>query len=170
LIDFTLEHFSGENGLCYYTSDQSEQLIARKIHYTDSEIPSANAVVADVLLKLGRYYDQPDYLNRSHEMLKNLKPLLKEGSPYFGRWAQILGNITNPAKEVAITGIDAVQKALKLQEYYLPNTIVLGGTKVDLPLLQDKIVKGENLIYICENKTCQKPVNTIEEALKQLGI
>lgn len=170
LIDFTLEHFSGENGLCYYTSDQSEQLIARKIHYTDSEIPSANAVVADVLLKLGRYYDQPEYLNRSHEMLKNLKPLLKEGSPYFGRWAQVLGNITNPAKEVAITGTDAVQKALKLQEYYLPNTIVLGGTKVDLPLLQDKIVKGENLIYICENKTCQKPVNTIEEALKQLGI
>ena len=41
-----------------------------------------------------------------------------------------------------------------------------GTTQV--PLLENKFVKGQSTIYVCVNKSCQLPVTKIEEAIKQI--
>jgi len=57
---------------------------------------------------------------------------------------------------------------LKLAAHYLPNVLFSGAEKESsLELLKGKFRK-ERTIYVCQNKTCQKPVHTAEEALKQL--
>ena len=38
----------------------------------------------------------------------------------------------------------------------------------ELPLLEGKFLNGETTIFVCVDKTCKLPVNTLEEALKQI--
>jgi uncharacterized protein YyaL (SSP411 family) len=58
-----------------------------------------------------------------------------------------------------------------LQKNYLPNTVYLGGdNEGGLPLLENKLMKGKTMIYVCENKTCQRPVEEAGEALKQIKV
>jgi uncharacterized protein YyaL (SSP411 family) len=41
--------------------------------------------------------------------------------------------------------------------------------KSELPLLEGKLTEPDrNVIYVCYNKTCKLPVQTVAEALKQL--
>ena len=46
----------------------------------------------------------------------------------------------------------------------------MGSTSAedDLPLLKNKYVDGQTLIYVCENKVCQLPVKDVSSALKQM--
>jgi len=48
--------------------------------------------------------------------------------------------------------------------------VVLGGIQpAVLPLLDGKkAIDGRTTIYICHNKTCQRPVFSVENALHQL--
>jgi len=66
---------------------------------------------------------------------------------------------------VAITGEKQSEVLEALSSIYLPNKIILAGTNTTLPLLRNK-QSIETKIYICRNKACQLPVNTVEEALK----
>jgi uncharacterized protein YyaL (SSP411 family) len=55
---------------------------------------------------------------------------------------------------------------LEMQKKYLPNTIFSGGTEENLPILNQRLVEGRTLIYVCENKVCNLPSVTVEEALQ----
>jgi uncharacterized protein YyaL (SSP411 family) len=48
------------------------------------------------------------------------------------------------------------------------NAIFLGGKEGTLALLEGKLTKGETVIYVCQNKSCQRPTTDVEEAMKQL--
>jgi len=51
----------------------------------------------------------------------------------------------------------------------LPDVIFMGGnTEGSLPLLEDKLIENKTTIYVCENKTCQLPVEEVALALKQI--
>src|SRR5207248_985778 len=64
ITDYSILHFQDKtSGLFYYTADDSEQLVVRKMELTDQVIPSSNSVMADVLYRLGEYYDQDTYRN-----------------------------------------------------------------------------------------------------------
>ena len=66
-----------------------------------------------------------------------------------------------------IIGEEFEEKRKAFENKYLPNKIILGGTKGTLPLLQDKI-GSKNSIFVCKDKTCQLPVNEVSEAFKQI--
>lgn len=171
LTNYVLEHFlDEESGMFYYTSDQSEELVARKMEFMDNELPSSNGVMAKVLYELGMYFDDEKYLEQSEKMLMKIKPLLSKGAPYFGKWAQLLGVMTFPTYEVAILGEQAHEKAMELQKEYLPNALLMGGQEENLDLLKSKLIPNKTMIYVCQNKTCQQPVEEVSEALKQMGL
>ena len=78
-------------------------------------------------------------------------------------------NLTNTHFEVAIVGPNALNLVHELQKQYLPRVIFCAGTaENDLPLLQNRYVPGKTLIYICQDKSCMLPVETVEEAIKLL--
>ncbi|RZK51100.1 MAG: hypothetical protein EOO91_21330, partial [Pedobacter sp.] len=66
-----------------------------------------------------------------------------------------------------IMGTDFNNVKKELNTNYIPNKIVLGGEKSELPLLKDK-ESAETKIYVCKNKTCQLPVATVAEAVKNI--
>jgi uncharacterized protein YyaL (SSP411 family) len=53
---------------------------------------------------------------------------------------------------------------------YLPNVLIGGSKKEsDLPLMENRFVENETLIYLCQDKVCKLPTSSMKEALKKLN-
>ncbi|HET7117782.1 MAG TPA: thioredoxin domain-containing protein [Hanamia sp.] len=170
LTRYVEEHFFDKtSGMFFYTDDQYSNLIARKMEVSDNVIPSSNSEMAKNLLLLSLYFENKNYEEQSDQMVKNVADDIQKTPGYYSNWAQVMALEIQPPYEVAIVGNSWQQKLSDLQKKYLPNTIYLGGeNEGDLPLLENKLMKGKTMIYVCENKTCQRPVEDAEEALKQI--
>ena len=169
ITDYAIQHFQDKtSSMFYYTSDESEQLIARKMELTDNAIPSSNSVMADVLYRLGEYYDLDSYRTMSTVMVNQISKDMTKNGPYYTNWASVMGMIIYQPYEVAVVGDDAIKKSRALQQHYLPTAILMGGTLENLPLLENKLVTGKTIIYVCRDKVCKMPVQDASEALKQL--
>lgn len=166
LTDYAIEHFMNEKqNMFYYTSDLSENLIARKMEIADNVIPSSNSVMANVLLKLGEYFYHKPYTTISRTMLNQVSNDSQQNGPYYSNWAILMGYVAYELYEVAITGDNAYGKNLQMQQNYLPTTMFMGGTEENLPLLENKVVEGETTIFVCQQKSCKIPVTEVEKAL-----
>lgn len=169
LTDYTLKHFTSPNSeMVFYTSDLSDNLIARKIDYADNVIPASNSVFAHVLHKLGILFENNAYTERAESMLQRLGEQVIPGGTYFANWALLAGKLLYPSCEVVVTGEDAANVAINIQKHYLPDVVIAGGNIENLPLLKDRISSMQTNIYVCRNKLCNLPVHTVEEALKYL--
>ena len=170
LIDYTIEYFyDKENNMFFYTSKKGEKLVARKKEISDNVIPSSNSVMAQNLYKLGKIFDDINYLQISKNMLVQVKDKLIKGGPYFSNWSRLAGNFLFGTHEIAIAGPDAIKYNIELQKHFLPHSIFMGSkAKSKLPLLKDTFIEGKTLIYVCKNNTCQLPVENVEEALSQI--
>ncbi len=170
LADFTIEHFYDEqSGMFFFTSDEDPPLVARKLEVNDNVIPASNSSLAKGLFKLGLLFDEEHYKNLSRQMLKNVYDQLDSYGSAYSNWAELLLFELFPFYEIAITGPSALDLRSEFGKYYVPNAIFCGTDKDEnLPLLEHKLTKGENTIYVCENKTCQLPVNSVNKALKQI--
>jgi uncharacterized protein YyaL (SSP411 family) len=170
LTDFAIKHFRNhDSGMFYYASDQSENLIARKMEIADQVIPSSNSVLANVLYRLGTYYQNETYIEMSTTMLNNLKEHLKTPGFFYGGWASLAGLIAYQPYEVVVCGEQALEKSFQLQSSYNPLSIFMGGDLENLPLMENKRVPGKTIIYVCRNKVCKLPVEGVQEAAVQLG-
>lgn len=170
LADYVHQHFnSPTNGMYFFTSDLDDPLVARKAEINDNVIPASNSSIAKGFYYLGHYYDNDEYLDRAETMLNNIQNYMPKYGSGYSNWAILMLHYTYPFYEIAIAGDNADQKRETLQTQYIPNKLFMGCTaESDLPLLENKYIKGETLIYVCLNKTCQLPVNKVEEALLQL--
>ncbi len=84
-------------------------------------------------------------------------------------WAQAIALQVSSPFEIAIVGNDWKEKLNQFQKYFLSNSIYLGGnTEGSFSLLQDKLMPGKTMIYVCKNKTCKMPVEEVDDALKQI--
>jgi uncharacterized protein len=169
IADYAVIHFRDkQSGLFYYTSDESEQLVARKMELTDNVIPSSNSILASVLFRLGEYYDQDSYKEMSKIMLNQMSKDILENSPYYPNWASLMGMIAYKPYEIAIMGDKANQINTTLRKRYLPTALFMGGNMEDLPLLENKYVKGKTIIYVCKDRVCKLPVEDASMALLQI--
>jgi uncharacterized protein len=169
IADYAVKHFrDAKSGLFYFTSDQSESLVARKMELTDQVMPSSNSVMAEVLYRLGEYYDENSYREMSQAMLVQVASEVVKSGPYYANWARLMGLIAYQPYEVAVVGNDALTKSFSLQQNYLPTAIFMGGDEENLPLLQRKKMNNKTIVYVCRNKVCKLPVEDTGKALDQL--
>ena len=70
---------------------------------------------------------------------------------------------------MAIVGPDADAKRKILSGNFIPNALLLGGkTEDNMELLENRLVDGKTMIYVCVNKVCQLPVEDVVQALHQI--
>jgi uncharacterized protein YyaL (SSP411 family) len=168
LADYVITNFSDpDSPMFFYTSAESESLIARKHEIMDNVIPASNSTMAQNLKKLGLLFDVEAYITKADEMLTAIFPKIKTYGSAYSNWAIQLLNEIQGINEIAIVGLETDAIKLELSNHYIPNKITLGGTKSNLPLLKGK-QSNETKVYICRNKVCQLPVKTVEEALAYL--
>ena len=169
LSDYCIKHFyNSESRMFYYTSNLSEELVARKYEIPDNVIPSSNSIIAKVLYKLGHYYDDTEYLNICEQMLVNETTNIMRSAIWYSNWASLGGLYANGITEVAITGKNAVQYSNEVQDNYLPASIFLGGNSENLPLLKNKTGNTETTYYVCKDKVCDLPVYNVNETLLRI--
>lgn len=103
-------------------------------------------------------------------MLERMSGNISEYPSGYSNWAQLLLDFTGSRKEMVVIGEKAIDYLKNLQKHYMPDVIFCTSTTAsDLSLLKDRYVSGKTLIYICQDNTCQLPVETIEDALRLLS-
>ena len=161
--------FEKSSGMFFYTDDQHSNLIARKMEVSDNVIPSSNSEMAKNLFFLGMYFENKDFEIQSEQLVKNVADNIKKSTGDYSNWAQVMALEVKPPYEIAIVGNEWKKKLSEFQIHYLPNSIYLGGnSEGNLSLLGNKLIEGKTMIYVCENKTCQRPVEIVSDALKQV--
>ena len=167
LTDIAFQEFYDEQKFVFYfTSYSQTDLISRTIEIHDNVIPSSNSVMAKNLFRLSWLLDKPDYLNIAHKMTDLVRGNVENYPSGFSNWSQLILNLNESHYEVAIAGENAKSLLKELQKHYLPQVIFCAGpSEYGLPLLKGRLVPGKTLIYICQNKSCMLPVETVEEAL-----
>ncbi len=173
LADYALLHFFDESsGFFNYTSDLDPPLIARKKELGDNVTPGSNSAMARNLHVLAQYFDLADYKEVSDALLFALiDPILQSGqTSFYSNWARLYLEKLHSTYEIAIVGPDVEEELQTMQSTYLPNAIFMGGTdEGTLPLLKDKAQEGKTMIYVCQNKVCQLPVERARAALDQIS-
>ena len=154
----------------FFTFTENPVLFSELISVDDNVIPSANAVMAENLWVLGQFLENKNDLEKVQQMMQSVRLYFSEGrGSDYSQWAQLLAKEAFPLKEVVIIGKNAQQLNQELQKNYLPNILFQISEKSnDLPLLKDRFMEDETLIYVCENKVCLRPVNSVNIALDQL--
>ncbi len=158
--------------LFYYTSDQSEALVVRTQDIWDNVIPASNSVLARALHRLGLLLGKESYSARAQRMLSATMTSWQDGQPpsRYANWGSFLLETAFPFYEVAIVGDTHADKRKALQKRYLPQTLFLGGPdEGDLPLLENKRVEGQTMIYVCLDKLCKMPVEEPTLAFSQIN-
>lgn len=168
LCNYSINHFyDTESGMFFYTSNTDSALIARKMELSDNVIPASNSEMAKNLFLLGHYFQRQDFIEMAKEMATNVKEMAIQSGVYYANWDILMAWLAVEPAEVAIVGDNCEKLRKELQMHYLPNVILSGGTKkAKSALLKDKYIDGQTAIYICRDKLCQKPMFTVDEAIK----
>lgn len=170
--------YDPEDGLFFFTGIEQTDIILRKKDLYDNATPSGNSTMTRNLQRLSKYYGRTDWEAMAEKMLDTMHQSIVKFPGSFGRWAETLVNQEFPVREIAVVGPDAKSVAWALQQHYLPNTVIAAAELVNwpdklkklnqLPLLAGKTGSETTQIYICRNFACQRPVQTISEALASL--
>lgn len=171
LSEYVFTHFNDDSsGMFFFTSDEDAALIARKMELADNVIPSSNSVMAKNLFYLGHFTGNPDWIERSAKMLRQVKQEIIGYGGGYSNWMMLQLHFVFPFRELAIVGKTVDKTMHELRKSYLPNQIFAASPgPSELPLLQNRFVEGKTLIYICENNSCKLPVEDATEVIKQLA-
>ena len=166
LNQVTLDVFQDSTSKMFYFTADSTALIARKMEINDNVIPASNSVMAMNLFRLGHYYYNKDFTAIAEQQLANIYDGMEQYGSGYSNWASLLLKIVNDYYQVVVTGTEANNSALKLQERYLPNALFAGGNNATLPITRDKHSDNETMHFVCYDGTCLLPTADPEEVLR----
>lgn len=162
--------YDPDSSLFFFTAEGQSDIVLRKKDLYDNATPSGNSTMVHNLQRLGILLDRPDWRTLASEMLHRMRATVERFPLSFERWATAMLNEAYPAHEIAVIGNNAHEKALALQQEFLPNKVV-AASETDhhaLPLLEGKLGDMDALIYVCQNFACQRPIRTIQEFRQML--
>jgi uncharacterized protein YyaL (SSP411 family) len=172
LADYTFDHFyDTESGMFFFTSDEDNELIARKMDVYDKEIPSSNSIMARGLAKLSHYFSNKHYLKISKQMLNNVKESMTSYPAGYSNWLQLMSDFSTDYYEIAVSGADAMNKLKEINQTYIPNKLIAGSTKDSpIPLMEGRFNDDITFIYICVDGACKLPEEEVSKAIEQIKV
>jgi len=172
LADAMLAHFSDPRGGFFDTSDDHETLLTRPKRLEDNAVPSGNAMVVTVLLKLAAFTSESRYADAAQRALRSVQRALAVAPLGFAQWLCALDFALAAPKEIAIIGEKDSARALLdvVFSTYRPHQVVALGEETSLvPLLRGRTrLNGKPTAYVCRNFACQLPVTEPADLAKQL--
>ena len=166
---YVIEHFSEPGtGFFFYTHDQQKDVILRKREIYDGATPSGNAMMASNLLYLSVVFNEPEWAERASRMTSALHRPVTTYPGSFGGWATIFQALTYSIPEVVITGRKPEMTRKEFLSHLIPYRVFQStqDKNTHFPLLRDKPVDPDPLIFLCKDYACQLPVNEVATALR----
>ncbi len=172
LSEYVFLHFDDKSsGMFFFTSNEDAALIARKMELSDNVNPASNSVMAKNLFYLGHFFGNPDWIERSAQMLRQVKQELIGYGGGYSNWMMLQNHFVFPFRELVIVGKTVDKTMTDMRQDYLPNQIFAGSAgSSELPLLQNRYVEGKTLIYVCENNTCLQPEEDAAVVIENLRV
>jgi uncharacterized protein len=166
LADTMIARFGDpERGGFYSTSDDHEELIARRKEIGDHPIPSGNSAAAMGLLQLEALTGERPYGEQADGVLSLFAKAAPRQPDAFAHLLRALDFKLAPTREVALIGDDLAELAAVVRGRYHPHLVLAGGPEGSdaPPLLADRPqVEGKPAAYVCERFACQAPVSNPE--------
>ena len=169
LTDYCFDHFyEPASGFFTFTSNIDTALITKHYELEDNVIVASNSAMANNLYKLGIYFENSYYEAVAQKMLNHILPNIDYPSA-FSNWLHAFLNFSDSNKELAVCGENALENIHLLQKEYLPDVVLAGTYKPsELPFLKARFEKGKDLFYLCQNKTCEQPLEDIISILNAI--
>ncbi len=156
-----------ETDLLRYSNNK--ELFTKLIVVDDGVIPSPNSIIAEQLFNIGHVIFDDEYLNMSDNMVSSVQSVIDNNINSYSVWANNILNRAESFYEIAVIGSESKLITDEITNYFSPNTIVVQSkAESDLPLFIDRFFEDETYIYVCQNKTCQRPETNINLALEQV--
>jgi len=184
LVEIVLKHFADSRvGGFFYTADDQEQLIARNKEMQDSSVPSGNALAATVLVRLGKLTGRAEYLTAAERTFQAATSLLDRAPTAAGQMLLALDMYLGPTPEIVLLGNptnrDTALALGQLRRTFIPNKVVALRPETATPAVKlssalDSLFAGksagdpEPTLFVCQDFTCQAPVDGVETAKKQI--
>ncbi len=180
LADKMIEQFWDEDaGGFYFTGKAHEELIVRSKEFLDNATPSGNSIAVLSLLRLSLLTGNQDYHRRATDVLRLMANQIRRYPSAFGFALCTLDFYLDSPLEIAIVGAASDSRLDELVrtvwQTYLPNRVVALGTESHpeaaalVPLLRERnTLNDQPTAFVCETYTCQTPVHSPGELVKQL--
>ncbi len=176
LIDTVIARFASDDqpGF-YFTADDHEQLLTRNRDFTDNATPGGNSMAAMALLRLGKLLGRGDYLDNAHGILSAAAPLMQQIPMATGQMLIALDLWIGPTKELVFVGGGAKQLARDVHQRFIPGRVLAARefnatTAAPLdPLFAGRPATDQPALYVCENQTCQAPVQGSDAIAAAIG-
>ncbi|SHE77624.1 hypothetical protein SAMN05444274_102364 [Mariniphaga anaerophila] len=171
ILEYSVNHFYDESsGLFYFSAKNSNAVVSNSFQNEDNVIPAANSVMSNNLHAFGLLTGNAEYLVMAKKMLHHVTPLFPKYPQAFANWGTLMLKITEPFYEVVLSGANAYEKFLELQEGFLPHAIcAFAKEESNLLLFDGRFVPGKTLIYVCSEGTCRLPVENVKDARNLLN-
>jgi uncharacterized protein YyaL (SSP411 family) len=176
LAEEAVRLFGDPAGGFFDTGSDAEQLVVRPKDLFDNAVPSGNAVIAEVALRLGALTGDAAWEQRAAGVLRPLASVMGRAPTGFGYMLGVADLMLARAKEIAVATEDPSSPAARAMaevvwSRYLPNRVLAvgrsSGSKV--PLLENRpAADGTATAYVCERFVCAAPVTAPEDLATQL--
>jgi uncharacterized protein len=170
------DFWDDESGTLFDASAEHDLAVARPRSLLDNATPSANAVAADVLLRLALLTGEADYDRRARSILRAVEPALARQPSAFGRMLCSADRALSEPTDVVIAGdpaaADAVALRLAVAGPYAPDLVIAplspGSELATWPLFQEKGLRdGAATAYVCRGYACDAPTSDPSVAAEQ---
>jgi uncharacterized protein len=173
LLEVVLQHFSGESGGLYFTSDDHEALIHRSLNFADEATPAGNGIGAFVLLRMGYLLGEERLLAASEAILRAAWASLTQHPASHSSLLLALEEYLQPPEIVIVRGAEPelARWRSELAKLYAPGRLVLAipSAVTDLPpALAAKAARPTTVGYICRGSTCSAPVESLSALAHEL--
>jgi uncharacterized protein len=179
LTDTALRDFwDPEAGTLVDTSGEHDRTVAQPRGLVDNATPSANALGADVLLRLALLTGEPDLDRRARSILRAVAPALDRQPSAFGRMlAAADRSLGEPVDVVVAAAEPSAEAAVELRhasvEPYVPDLVLTGVAPGDphagWPLHEAKVpIDGRPTAYACRGYACDAPTAAPDELARQV--
>ncbi|OYU83380.1 MAG: thioredoxin domain-containing protein [Flavobacterium sp. BFFFF2] len=167
--DLVLDDFyDAASGFFAFTSRSSDPLIAPHFEWEDNVIPSSNAVMAEVLLHVGRLLENTHYSKIANNMLQHVLSQIDYPSAY-SYWLYLAHHTAQTPSELVVCGPDALAKMEPIWQGYYPQLLLAGATAPSkMPLLQHRFDEHQTRYFLCYDHHCDAPTQNWDEVLQKL--
>jgi hypothetical protein len=153
-----------ERGGFFTTGHDAEALIVRTKEIFDGATPSANAVAALALARLGSLTGRVGYTETARGVIDMFGELLTEHPTAFAHTALTADLLGGGLTEVVVSG-DRPDLLDVVRSTWLPGVVLAWGEPTSSPLWLDR---SPGRAYVCRNYACQLPAGDAATLTSQL--
>jgi len=165
--DALIARFADVGGGGFFTTaDDAEQLIVRTKDVFDGATPSANAVAALALARLGALTGDATYIEQARSVVDLVGDLLVRHPTAFAHTVLTADLLARGATEVVVTG-DRPDLLAEVRSRWRPDAVVAWGEPTGSPLWTDR---QPGLAYVCHDYTCRLPAADVAALAGQLAV